>query len=318
MKSWEGLAEIFVARFVTNKLQPLRVDFLMALKIGEGESLRAYAKRYYEVFNRILECNQELAVVSFKNGLEDNCMLRNSLVKTLPKSMGELMARIEKYARAEEDTPGAKAPKQIPVYKVLENIRNQPYYREPERILGEFIERNVAKHCAYHNEDRHLTYSCRALKAHFKDLIKQGHLRGLVDEARMREEQAKLPQAPPTPPPSAPQQQESEPLVINVIHSRINENEVRRETQRVKHLQHMYQVQQRRPRIDECQGPMVSFTDADLDMVQHLHNDALVITLKIGECQFPIEHGIKEVREDQVQAKNCSMAAMKSARNNRN
>ena len=43
---------MFVARFVTNKLQPLRVDALMALRITKDEGLRAYAKRYYEVFNR--------------------------------------------------------------------------------------------------------------------------------------------------------------------------------------------------------------------------------------------------------------------------
>ncbi|XP_028104906.1 uncharacterized protein LOC114303929 [Camellia sinensis] len=30
---------------------------------------------------------------------------------------------------------------------------------------------------------------------------------------------------------------------------------------------------------------MVSFIEADLDVVQHPHNDALVITLKIKECQ---------------------------------
>ena len=53
-----------------------------------------------------------MAAISFKNGLEDDCMLRKSLAKTLPKSMEELMARIEKYARAEEDTPGIKATKQ--------------------------------------------------------------------------------------------------------------------------------------------------------------------------------------------------------------
>ena len=35
---------MFVARFVTNKLQPLRVDALMALKIAKDEGLRAYAK----------------------------------------------------------------------------------------------------------------------------------------------------------------------------------------------------------------------------------------------------------------------------------
>ncbi|XP_028107287.1 uncharacterized protein LOC114306269 [Camellia sinensis] len=37
---------------------------------------------------------------------------------------------------------------------------------------------------------------------------------------------------------------------------------------------------------NEYQGPMVSFTEVDLDMVQHLHNDALVITLKIGDYQI--------------------------------
>ncbi|GMP58624.1 hypothetical protein CsSME_00022225 [Camellia sinensis var. sinensis] len=149
---------MFVASFVTNKLQPLRADSLMALRIGKDESLRAYAKRYYEVFNRIPGCNQELAVVSFKNGLNDDCLLRKSLAKTLPKSIEELMARIEKYVRAEEDMPGTKASKQkkrnsppkrgrdntgynsqetglraaqtvttvfrIPIYKVLERIRN--------------------------------------------------------------------------------------------------------------------------------------------------------------------------------------------------
>ncbi|XP_028118959.1 uncharacterized protein LOC114316506 [Camellia sinensis] len=92
VKSWAGLAEMFVACFVTNKLLPLRVDSLLTLKISDGEGLRAYAKRYYEVHNWIRACNQELTVVSFKNGLDDDCPLRQSLTKTLPKSMEELMA----------------------------------------------------------------------------------------------------------------------------------------------------------------------------------------------------------------------------------
>ncbi|XP_028093907.1 uncharacterized protein LOC114294000 [Camellia sinensis] len=165
---------MFEDKFVTNKLQPLRVDSLMALKIGEGESLRAYAKRCYELFNRIPGCNPKLAVVSFKNGLEDDCVLWKSLAKTLPKSMEELMARIKKYARVEEKTSGTKAPKQekrngwpkqsrgntgfnrqeiglraaqvvttvfrIPIYKVLERIRNQLYYRTLEKIPDKFWE----------------------------------------------------------------------------------------------------------------------------------------------------------------------------------
>ncbi|XP_028117970.1 uncharacterized protein LOC114315568 [Camellia sinensis] len=102
--------------------------------------------------------------------------------------------------------------------------------------------RSLRKHCAYHNEDGHLTQGCRALKAHLEDLARQGHSRDVVYKARTREEQARLPQAPATLPPPALQLQVDGPRVINAIHSKVNENE-------------------------------------------HPHNDALVISLKIGECQ---------------------------------
>ena len=139
--------------------------------------------------------------------------------------------------------------------------------------------RNVGRRCAYHNEEGHPTQGCRALKAHLEDLVRQGHLRDLVDEARTREEQARLPQAPAAPPPPAQQPQAGGPRVVNVIHSRVNENEVRGETQRVRHLQHIYQVGEKRHRPEECQGPIIAFTEADLEMVQHPHNDALVVSL---------------------------------------
>ncbi|MGV7722029.1 hypothetical protein PJL94_29400, partial [Mycobacterium kansasii] len=65
----------------------------------------------------------------------------------------------------------------------------------------------------------------------------------------------------------------------------MSENDIRGETQRVKHLQHVNQVIQKRPRPEEYLGPMIAFTEADLEMVQHLHNDALVVSLQVGECQ---------------------------------
>ena len=110
------------------------------------------------------------------------------------------MSRIEKYARAEEDTSGTREIKQekgngslkrgrgnngthrqeaelrakqavttvfrIPIPKVLDQIRNQPYFSAPARAPGEFMRRNLGRHCAYHNEDGHMTQGCRALKAH--------------------------------------------------------------------------------------------------------------------------------------------------------
>ena len=90
--------------------------------------------------------------------------------------------------------------------------------------------RSLGKHCAYHNEDGHMTQGCRALKAHLEDLVRQGHLRDLVDEARTREEQARLPQAPAAPPSPALQPLAGGPRVINVIHSKGNDYEIQEET----------------------------------------------------------------------------------------
>ena len=120
--------------------------------------------------------------------------------------MEELMARIKKYARVEEDTSGTKETKQekgngspkrgqgnngsnkqeiglraahvvttvfrIPIHKVLDKIRSQPYFRAQTRVPGEFIRRSLGKQCAYHNENGHMTQGCRALKTHLEDLVR--------------------------------------------------------------------------------------------------------------------------------------------------
>ncbi|XP_028071742.1 uncharacterized protein LOC114274071 [Camellia sinensis] len=202
MALWSGneqlLCKVFPSSFGEiasdwfHKLSRGTVKSLAEMVVAsDGESLRAYAKRYYEIFKRISAYNHELVVISFKNDLDDECPLRKSLAKILPKSMEEHMAQIEKYVRVEEDTQGMKTPKQekrsgspkrdrgnsgvnrqetglraaqvvttifrIPIYKVLERIKNQPYYRALEKIPSELMRRNIGKHCAYHNEDGHLT-----------------------------------------------------------------------------------------------------------------------------------------------------------------
>ena len=86
--------------------------------------------------------------------------------------------------------------------------------------------RNLGRHYAYHNADGHTTQGCRALKTHLEDLVRQGHLRDLVDEARTREEHTRLPQRPAAPPLPAQQPPVGGPRVVYVIHSKVNENDI--------------------------------------------------------------------------------------------
>ena len=69
----------------------------------EGESVRSYAKRYWEMFNEINGDFDEVAVRTFKVGLPSEHGLRKSLTRKPITSLQQLMDRVDKYKRIEDD-----------------------------------------------------------------------------------------------------------------------------------------------------------------------------------------------------------------------
>jgi hypothetical protein len=101
--SWKELSEAFTTRFITNTRKPKEVDSLMALAIKSGESLKSYSARYWETYNEIDLCGEDLAVRQFKFGLPVGSKMRQSLTKKPPLNMANLMSRIEQHVHVEED-----------------------------------------------------------------------------------------------------------------------------------------------------------------------------------------------------------------------
>ncbi|KAH7853770.1 hypothetical protein Vadar_006367 [Vaccinium darrowii] len=101
--SWKQLSAAFTVRFVMYSKVPKEVDALLALKKGKKEPLRDFAGRYFDTYNEIEGCNEELAVASFKIALPLGNCLKDSLTKQAATSIKELMDRVEKHARIEED-----------------------------------------------------------------------------------------------------------------------------------------------------------------------------------------------------------------------
>ncbi|KAH7859659.1 hypothetical protein Vadar_003868 [Vaccinium darrowii] len=93
--SWKQLSAAFIARFVTHSKVPKEVDALLALKKGKKEPLRDFAGRYFDTYNEIEGCNEELAIASFKLALPLGNRLRDSLIKRAATSIKELMDRVE-------------------------------------------------------------------------------------------------------------------------------------------------------------------------------------------------------------------------------
>ena len=82
---------------------PRPLDSLLSLSMREGETLKAYLDRYWEMYNEIEGNYDDVAISTFKRGLPTEHSLRKSLTGKLVTSVHQLMDRIDKYKRVEED-----------------------------------------------------------------------------------------------------------------------------------------------------------------------------------------------------------------------
>ena len=64
------------------------------------------------------------------------------------------------------------------MHQVLEKIKNEPYFKWPNKMSGDPLRRNQSLHCQYHQERGHTTEDCRTLWNHLDQLVKKGKVRG--------------------------------------------------------------------------------------------------------------------------------------------
>ncbi|GFS31847.1 hypothetical protein Acr_00g0019520 [Actinidia rufa] len=171
IENFYQLTESFVARFVINTKAPKAVGSLLTLKKEKNESIRNYSKRYWETYNEIEKCSEEMAVASYKLELSP----RDRQAKRTEGKVGRGEASIKK--RKDGPSPYESRTKQginvvfkEPIYKLLARIRDKPYFKKPEPMGGDPKRRNQCWRCSYHGEKGHKIENCRALKAFLEQL----------------------------------------------------------------------------------------------------------------------------------------------------
>ena len=217
IRSFAELIQEFGAQFVTCNRVPQPVDALLFIKIGVGETRRSYASKYWELYNEIGGGNEKIAVSTFRMGLPENSELRESLTKRPFEDMRQLMRRIEEYKRLEDDRLQSKGKALVvnrsrpeifppkpqrdlrvqepelqlrevnvafkePVHKIIDRIKNEPFFRWPNKMGGDLSWRNQNLYCTYHWDKGYTTVQCRVLKDHLGQLVKVGHLKEFVVE----------------------------------------------------------------------------------------------------------------------------------------
>ena len=103
VSSFKKLTQAFCSRFITCSSVPQPLDSLLSMSMREGESIKAYSDRYWEMFNEIDGDFDDVAIKTFKVGLPSEHGLRKSLTGKPVTSLRQLMDQVDKYKRIEED-----------------------------------------------------------------------------------------------------------------------------------------------------------------------------------------------------------------------
>ena len=108
IRSFEELTRAFRARFLTCSQVPRPLDSLLSMSMREGETLKTYSNRYWEIYNKIDGDFEDIAVWTFKVGLPKNSDLWKSLTMKSPRNMNQLMDQIKECKRVEDNQSFAK------------------------------------------------------------------------------------------------------------------------------------------------------------------------------------------------------------------
>ena len=108
ISSFKKFTQAFCSRFITCSRVSQPLDSLLSMSMKEGESVKAYAKRYWEMFNEIDGNFDEVAIRTFNVSLLSEHSLRKSLTGKPVTSLCQLMDRVDKYKRIEDDQQQGK------------------------------------------------------------------------------------------------------------------------------------------------------------------------------------------------------------------
>ena len=163
------------------------------------------------MFNEI-DCDfDEVAIRTFKVGLPLDHGLRKSLTGKPVTSLHQLMDRVDKYKRIEDDQQQRKGKAKVnpqerrdfspnrynnnqprrdyveqsglnstqvigavfrePVHQVLEKFKNEPFFKWPNKMVENLEKRNRNLYCQYHRDHGHTTEDCRSLWDHLDQLV---------------------------------------------------------------------------------------------------------------------------------------------------
>ena len=66
------------------------------------------------------------------------------------------------------------------MHQVLEKVKNESFFKWPNKMMGNPEKRNRNLYCQYHRDNGHTTKDCRSLWDHLDQLVREGKLKQLL------------------------------------------------------------------------------------------------------------------------------------------
>ena len=173
--------------------------------------------------------------------------------------------------------------------KVLEKVRNEPFFKWPNKMAGDPMNPGQNLYCHYHQDHGHTTDDCRNLWDHLEQLVREGKLKHLLHHSSGRGGQASSGfqgNAAPRPPLGT----------INVIFSALGRTGSCPSRIMSASCYSDEDSNSMPKRVKTNVSLVLSFSDASKQGTIQPHNDALVVTLRISR------YDVKRVMVDQGSA----------------
>ena len=105
--NFDQLSNAFLRHFIGGQGPKRLADYLLTIRQGEKETLRSYVKRFTQETLEVDEADDKVHLVTFKAGLRSRDLVA-SLVKNPPKTMAEMLLKVQKYMNAEDAVAAIK------------------------------------------------------------------------------------------------------------------------------------------------------------------------------------------------------------------
>ncbi|GKV27692.1 hypothetical protein SLEP1_g36830 [Rubroshorea leprosula] len=318
INAYAELATSFATKFSSRRLIKKTTPELMRITQREGESLKNYMNRFNDAMLEVNAFDEAVGVTAVIQGLNHD-RFRDNLIKNTPTTFDEVNQRSLKFIKAEEyvlskpqppkeartptwrdesqsrkkfkptqnrgpipvpklDRPSSSTPQMrpappswtsftIPRSQILMQIKNKMEMRRPNPIQSPAASRDHTRYCDFHQDHGHTTEECK----------KQGQAQG--SRAPNSRDGVGYQQAPPPlPPPSR---------VIHMITGGPEAGGTSSKQQKlyVREVKHHNTAQKRKIDEEDWKNQSVTFTSADFEGVVMPHNDPLVTSVIINNCE---------------------------------